>query len=67
MTLDLSKIFVKYSISTAAARAITIAINVEVEALTKRLAELELLLGNKVDKVDSLTHARAPARGFWPL
>ena len=58
---DLSRIFAEHSVSTAAARAITIAINVEIEALTKRLAELERQLSNKADNPDTST--RTHARG----
>ena len=59
MPPDFSLIFEKHCISTAAAREITIAINSEVEAMAKRMTELELQLGNKHDNLDTLTRTHA--------
>ena len=61
-TLNLSRIFEKHCISTAAAREIIEAVNAEIEAMAKRMTELELQLGNKHDNLDTLT--RTHARGF---
>ena len=56
-TPNLSRVFVEHSISTAAAREIMIAVNVEIAAMAARVAELEQQLGNKQDKVDRSTRA----------
>jgi hypothetical protein len=54
---DLSRIFEKHCISTAAAREIVEAVNAEVEAMAKRMAELERRLDNKPDNPDTLPRA----------
>ena len=63
-TLNLSRIFEKHCIGTVAAREIIEAVNAEVEAMAKRMAELELKHSNKQDNPDTL-YARARVREVY--
>ena len=62
MTSNLSRIFDKHCIGTAAAREIIEAVNAEVEAMAKRMVELEQKHSNKPDKADTLVCTRGVYR-----